>query len=154
MPSHPPCGLYRTTRPLGELPAGLLVSFHDHGDPGPGVYLPGSWNLNRAQWQERGHTVPDADWSSSLSPLPAEGLYTVKAAFFCCERRCARFEANQLVQLGYDGQATPLLFVPEWTSKGLGFPEKGTRLDDARLAQLTPLVVARAADAPKDLLLH
>jgi hypothetical protein len=154
MPSHPPCGLYRTTRALNDLPAGLLVRFHDHGDPGPGVYLPKAWNLNRAEWHEHGHTVPDADWSSSLAPLPEEGLYRVKAPFFCCDRQCARFEPGQLVQLGYDGKATPLLFVPEWTSKGLGFPEKGTRLDDARLAQLEPLLVARAADAPKGLLLH
>lgn len=36
-----PCGLYRTTRPIPDaVPAGVLVYYHNHGDPGPGVYLP------------------------------------------------------------------------------------------------------------------
>ena len=61
------------------MPAGRLVYFHNHGDPGPGIYLPQDWNLNRARWQQRGFTVPDADWSSSLEsaerrgPVPRRG---------------------------------------------------------------------------------
>jgi hypothetical protein len=154
MPTHPPCGLYRTTRPLGELPAGRLVSFHNHGDPGPGVYLPKGWSMNRAEWHAQGHTTDDAGWTATLAPLPAEGLYSVASAFTCCEKQCVRFEPNQLVQLGYDGEGTPLLFVPEWTARGLGFPERGTRLDESRLAQLTLLRVARGTDAPPSTLLH
>lgn len=154
MATHPPCGLYRTTQPLGELPAGRLVSFHDHGEPGPGIYLPQNWSLNRAEWQPKGHTVPGAEWSATLQPLPAEGLYVVTAPFHCCEKHCVHYEANQLVQLGYDGEATPILFVPEWTSRGLGFPEKGTRLDPAGLRTLTPLKVARGADSPPSTLMH
>ena len=152
--THPPCGLYRTTRPLGELPPGRLVSFHNHGDPGAGIYLPQSWTLNRAVWQAKGQVVPDAEWSASLEPLPAEGLYVVREAFHCCEKQCVHYHANQLVQLGYDAEATPILFVPEWTSKGLGFPERGTRLDRARLSKLTLLEVARGADSPADALVH
>src|SRR4051812_6978568 len=98
--NHPSCGLYRTTRALDDLPAGRLVYFHNHGEPGPGIYLPRAWNLNRAEWQARGITVPGPDWSSTLQPLPAEGLYSVRSAFHCCDKQCVRFDEHQLVQLG------------------------------------------------------
>ena len=154
MTTHPPCGLYRTTRALNDVPAGRLVFFHNHGDPGPGVYLPRAWSFNRAEWQERGNTVPDAEWSSTLTPLPGEGLYSVRAAFYCCDRQCTRFEAGQLVQLGYDGEAGAILFVPEWTRRGLTFPERGTKLDENRLTELTPLKVAQGADLPRHVMMH
>ncbi|MCA2977094.1 MAG: hypothetical protein INH41_24875 [Myxococcaceae bacterium] len=154
MATHPPCGLYRTTRPLEQLPAGRLVMFHNHGTPGPGVYLPRAWALNRAEWHAQGITVPDAEWSASLAPLAAEGLYVVNETFHCCDQRCVQFPSGQLVQLGYDGEATPILFLPEWTARGLGFPERGTRLDPSRVQQLGRLLVAQAADAPRDAWLH
>ena len=99
MATHPPCGLYRTTRALNDVPAGRLVFFHNHGDPGPGVYLPKTWSYNRAEWHERGHTVPDADWSQTLESMPVEGLYSVQSGFFCCSKECTRYEMGQLVQL-------------------------------------------------------
>ena len=50
MADLPPCGIYRTDLALGdEVPAGRLVYFHDHGDPGPGIYLPRDWVANRAR---------------------------------------------------------------------------------------------------------
>lgn len=151
--SHPRCGLYRTTQALADVPAGRLVFFHDHGDPGPGVYLPKSWSLNRAEWHPKGHVVAEA-WSATLEALPTEGLYMVREAFHCCEKRCVHFHASQLVQLGYDAEATPILFVPEWTSRGLGFPERGTRLDRERLSKLTLLEVARGPESPPDAMMH
>ena len=154
MPSHPPCGLYRTTRALGELPASRLVYFHDHGDPGPGIYLPKSWNLNRAEWHERGTTVTDPTWTATLERVPDEGLYRVEAAFTCCDKNCTTFVAQQLVQLGYDGDATPILFVPEWSARGLGFPAHGTRLDRDRLGKLSSLRVARGTESPRDAMAH
>jgi len=64
--------------------------------------------------------------------------------------------ARQLEQggLSYDGEATPILFIPEWTAKGLGFPERGTRLDPSRVSRLDRLAVAQGADAPKDAWVH
>lgn len=150
----PPCGLYRTTEPVAGVPAGRLVYFHNHGDPGAGVYLPSGWSLNRASWHAQGHTLPSPEAARGLAPLPAEGLYAVKEPFFCCEKQCVRFEAHQLVQLGYDGEATPLLFVPEFSPRGLGFPERGTRLEPAALARLQPLRVAHGAEAPVDRFVH
>ena len=150
----PPCGLYRTTREVAGVPAGRLVYFHNHGEPGAGLYLPASWTLNRASWNPRGQTLPTEADAQHLAPLPAEGLYTVSAPFFCCERQCVRFNTNQLVQLGYDGEATPLLFVPELSAKGLGFPERGTRLDPSTLRHLTLLSVAKSNEVSRDPFMH
>lgn len=152
--SLPPCGLYRTLREVAGIPAGRLVYFHNHGDPGAGLYLPQGWSLNRASWNPRGHTLPDEAAAQHLAPLPPEGLYVVSAPFHCCERKCVRFERNTLVQLGYDGEATPLLFFPELTARGMGFPERGTRLDPSTLSNLTLLTVAKSDDSPRDPFTH
>ncbi len=142
MPELPPCGVYRTTLAIDdEVEAGRLVFFHNHGDPGPGVYLPIDWTANRAQWDEHGHTIPSATWAGTLVPLPAEGLYRVREPFTCCADACRTYEEDLLVQLGYNAEAEPLLFVPEWTATGLAIPEMGLRIDDDRLARLAPLKV-------------
>lgn len=156
-PTHPACGLYRTTQALESVPAGRLVYFHNHGDPGAGIYLPKSWSHNRAEWQERGITVPDAAWSGTLQALVPEGLYRVRDAFFCCEKRCVRFETGALVQLGYDGEARPLLFLPEWSKRGLALPERGSVVIDGALSQLERLVVHEghnSAPAPAGGFMH
>lgn len=151
MSDLPPCGLYRTGAALGDhVPAGRLVYFHDHGDPGPGVYLPHTWVTNRARWHERGHTIPSAAWAATLVPLQPEGLYRICEAFACCERRCREFAPDLLVQLGYDGAARPLLFVPAWTEQGLALPEIGTVVDESRLCLLARLTVEAAAGVTGD----
>ena len=151
MAALPPCGIYRTTAALGDdVPSGRLVFFHNHGDPGPGVYLPSGWTANRAVWEEQGHTIPSAKWVKTLEPLPAEGLYRVREEFTCCPDKCRTYEVDLLVQLGYDGDAEPLLFVPEWTPAGLALPETGIHIDAARLECLAPLVVEEADDDEND----
>ena len=155
MAELPPCGIYRTTLPLGDdVPAGRLVFFHNHGDPGPGIYLPTGWSANRAAWSDDGHVIPSDEWASSLSPLPDEGFYRVTETFSCCEERCRVYEPELLVQLGYDADAHPLLFVPEWTEGGLALPELGLRIDDDRLTRLAPLTVAEADEDPPTGTLH
>ena len=126
------------------MPAGRLVFFHNHGEPGPGVYLPSGWHLNRARWDDDGHTVPSDEWAGTLEPLPVEGFYRVRESFTCCSENCQTFEAELLVQLGYDEEANPLLFVPEWTGSGLAIPEIGVNLDTDRLRRLAPLIVEEA----------
>ncbi len=136
-----PCGLYRMTQPLDRrLKAPQLVYFHNHGEPGPGVYPAVSWNRNKAAFAGQGLTV-DSDFVSALQPLPPEGFYRVRESFTCCEKNCKTFEVETLVQLGYDGSGNAILFVPTWTPDGLVFPERGTRLSDDRLARLAPLKV-------------
>ncbi len=144
----PPCGLYRTTAAIGPIPAGRLVYFHDHGDPGPGLYLPDAWQANRAVFGKKGVTLPDAASAKSLRPLLAEGLYRVEEEFFCCEKRCKTFARDLLVQLGYDGAAKPILFVPEWTAGGLAFPQLGQGVDELKLSKLGWLVVPTAKGEP------
>lgn len=148
MADHPPCGIYRTTQPLEGIPPGRLIYFHNHGDPGPGIYLPERWSNNRAQWQARGTTVPSAAWSASLAPIAAEGLYRVREEFFCCDKRCRTYEAGLLVQLGYDGEARPLLFVPEWREAGLTFPAEGLKFETENLSRLEALKVSQPPPAP------
>src|SRR5689334_9292216 len=109
----PPCGLYRTTGQIGAIPEGRLVYFHNHGDPGPGLYLPAGWKANQMQLQERGTLLGSPEDVRLLEPLPAEGFYRVSAPFHCCENRCRQFETEQLVQLGYDGAGQAILFLPE-----------------------------------------
>jgi hypothetical protein len=145
MPALPSCGLYRTTAPLeGHVPVGRLVFFHNHGDPGPGIYLPSAWSLNRARWHETGHTIPSPEWADTLVALPAEGLYRVRDAFACCAKACRTYEPDLLVQLGYNAEAEPLLFLPEWTESGLAIPEMGVPIDVDRLQCLAPLRVVES----------
>lgn len=151
MSDLPPCGIYRTRQPIGTaVPAGRLVFFHNHGQPGPGVYLPDSWRLNRAQWRSQGTPIPDPAWAQTLEPLAPEGLYRVREAFHCCERRCQLFEPDRLVQLGYDGEGQPILFSPEWTTSGLAIPETGTAIDVSRVAKLDALKVPEHQAPPHD----
>ena len=146
--SLPPCGLYRTALPIAGVPAGRLVYFHNHGDPGAGIYLPERWTNNRAHFSPQGTTLPAEFDPRSFEPLPREGFYRVTAAFHCCDKQCVRFEPEAFVQLGYNGEGRPLLFVPELASGGIGVPERGTFVDDAVLPNLVALRVAERSGGP------
>jgi len=137
----PPCGLYRTSRPIGDVAANRLVYFHNHGNPGPGLYFPERWNSNRAQFAPNGTTVPQDFDPSALTPLLAEGFYRVTKAFHCCSKQCTRFEPDAFLQLGYNGSGQALLFVPELVGGSIGVPERGTLIDDAAFASLAVLQV-------------
>jgi hypothetical protein len=143
----PPCGLYRTTEPIGAVPAGRLVYFHNHGDPGPGVYLPRAWTHNRAEFDTRGTTLPDPALAVTLEPLAREGLYVVREPFWCCEKRCREFTTDELVQLGYNGNADAILFVPELIDGQLALPTMGTKVERERLDRLQRLKIPEARAA-------
>ncbi len=137
-----PCGLYRTTRPLGTgIQAGVLVYYHNHGNPSPGLYPVERWSNNKAVFAEHGVIVHDHRYPETLHPLPPEGFYRVVEGFACCERECQRFEPDALVQLGYNGAGKPILFLPIWSEAGVHLPDNGVRVDDDRLALLAPLKV-------------
>lgn len=140
--SLPPCGIYRTRAAVAGVPEGRLVYFHNHGNPGPGVYLPSSWRANRAEFAERGSTIRDLAEVRSLESLPREGFYRVNERFFCCDKRCVAFEEELLVQLGYNGAAEPIVFTPEWLPEGLALPGQGMKIDPDRLGKLSYLKVA------------
>jgi len=138
----PPCGLYRTTQPLEGLPPGRLVYFHNHGNPGPGIYLPEGWAHNRANFSGKGVPIPATWWAGTLEPLAPEGFYRVREVFHCCDKHCVEFQADQLVQLGYNGEAEPIVFVPELRPEGFVLPTTGVRIDAGRVHNLAPLKIA------------
>jgi hypothetical protein len=135
----PPCGLYRTNGPVGSIPSGRLVYFHNHGDPGPGLYLPTGWKKNRVEVSSRGTTLTDTSLVRYLEPLLPEGLYRVTEPFHCCERKCTQFEPEVLLELGYNGEGQAIVFVPSLVDGELVIPESGTAIDHARLTSLKQL---------------
>jgi len=141
MTNLPPCGLYRTTQAVGSIPAGRLVYFHNHGDPGPGLYLPAGWKGNRVQLAERGSLLPSPEDVRYLEPLPPEGFYRVLHAFDCCEKQCRRFEPEMLLQLGYNGAGEAIVFVPELIESMLAVPERGSKIDAKNFEHLKLLKV-------------
>ena len=147
----PPCGLYRTVAAVGGIEAGRLVYFHNHGDPGPGMYLPERWTRNRAQFSSRGTTVPTGFDPRALMPLPREGFYRVARTFHCCEKKCVEFTPETFVQLGYNGKGEALCFLPELVNGTFDIPERGTRLDDKVLSNLIPLAVRERNDQRDDI---
>jgi len=139
----PPCGLYRTLGVIAGIPAGRLVYFHNHGDPGPGLYLPTGWKRNRVEIAERGTTLSDVSLMRLLEPLPPEGLYRVMEPFQCCEQRCRLFDSETLLQLGYNAEGRAIVFVPEFVAAdgALAFPATGTVIDHDCLVRLKLLKV-------------
>jgi hypothetical protein len=142
MSELPPCGLYRTTATLAGVEAGRLVYFHNHGNPGPGIYLPEGWTGNRAKFAASGITLPNGFDTRALRPLPAEGFYRVSEPFFCCEKNCVRFETDAFVQLGYNGAGRALVFQPELAATSIAIPDRGTMIDDVALKNLVRLKLA------------
>jgi hypothetical protein len=135
-----PCGLYRTTQPLGtKLPAGALVYYHNHGKPGPGIYPVERWSHNKAVFVTNGILVHDHRYPETLEALAPEGFYRVTREFTCCSQACTTFAPETLVQLGYNGRGEAILFSPSWSTAGVHLPERGTRVEDDRLVHLTPL---------------
>ena len=151
---RPPCGLYRTTVELGSVPEGRLVYFHNHGDPGPGIYLPKKWQHNRAVFQEQGFPLLDDSLIDSLQPLPLEGVYRVEVEFHCCGKKCRLFKKGLLAQLGYNAAAVPILFEPSWEGLSLKFPDRGQRIDLSKLQHLKKLIVESAPKRPESNTLH
>lgn len=147
----PPCGLYRTVKPVGEVEAGRLVYFHNHGDPGPGLYFPEKWAHNRATFSPNGRTVPSDFDPRALKALPAEGFYRVRSAFHCCEKKCMKFEPEAFVQLGYNGAGRALLFTPELSGGAITVPQTGAMVDDAALGNLVALAIVEKAGRRDDL---
>jgi hypothetical protein len=147
----PPCGIYRTRKAIKTIEAGRLVYFHNHGDPGPGVYLPESWAHNRAKFSANGTTVPDDFENSAIQSLRPEGLYRVTATFHCCAKKCTKYEPDTLVQLGYNGAAQALVFLPELDGRGVHLPDRGTMVEDNQLKNLSLLKVAQGSNQAMDL---
>ena len=143
----PNCGLYRTTKPLpeheSEIPAGVLVYFHNHSDSGlPVVIVPEHNILNR--WHFHGAGVPfrGLSWADSLVSLPNEGFYSLRKPL---EFEGGNWPKAALVQLGYNKSGDPILFIAQqqasMDANVLFFSERGVGIKREQLALLEPLSV-------------
>lgn len=144
----PRCGLHRTTRELpgtSEVPAGILVNFHDHDGEGPVVHLPLFNSFNRWQWEKKPRAIRERSWVETLRPLPAEGYYLLREEARFDE---ARWPERSLVQLGYDRAGMGILFLAQrrfqLAENTLFFAERG--MPFAHLDALEPLVVHAEPD--------
>jgi hypothetical protein len=138
----PECGLYQTTKPLpgheAEVPAGVLVYFHNHSDSGLPVVLVPDHNVHN-RWHFHGAGIPfrGLSWADSLTKLPAEGFYIL--------RRALTFDGGEwpsatLVQLGYTKSGDPILFIAqtraELAENDLFFSDRGLSINRDQLARL------------------
>ena len=146
--SLPPCGIYKTTISIGNIPADRFVYFHNHGDPGPGIYLPARWLNNRAEFSKQGVPLATNHEATTLIPLPPEGLYRVRQTFKCSANSSITFQPGQLVQLGYNRRADSILFIPIWDENGLTMPERGVLMEPENIRNLEQLLVGHAKNDP------
>ena len=144
----PPCGLYRTTRPLpgheSGVPSDVLVYFHNHSDQGlPRVVLPAHIVHNRWHFHGDGVAFRSLSWAASLRRLPKQGLYVLREEL---PFEGGRWPKGALVQLGYNRAGEPLAFIAQTreddTDNRVFFVDRGIRFDFDRLRSLSgPLTV-------------
>jgi hypothetical protein len=150
----PNCGLFRTTKPLpeheAEIPAGVLVYFHNHSDSGlPVVIVPDHNIMNR--WHFHGAGIPfrGLSWADTLVKLPAEGFYMLRKAL---DFEGGSWPKATLVQLGYTKTGDPILFIGQQRAtmeeNDLFFSERGVGITREQLAILEPLNVFVEPTAP------
>lgn len=136
----PACGLKRTVFPLPGreelVPAGILVSFHDHSDDGrPVVRLPKQARANRWVFEEDGIPIDDVAWATTLVDLPKEGFYELTSELWIGGGR--KLPVGLLVQLGYTRQGQPAAFPGVLVSgSAIQFQKQGTLLTDLQAASL------------------
>jgi hypothetical protein len=141
----PDCGLYRTTKPLtdheGDVPAGLLVYFHNHSDSGLPVVIPPEHNIhNRWHFHGPGIAFRGLSWADSLTKLLPEGFYSL--------RKALTFDGGEwpkaaLTQLGYTRNGDPILFIAQVRAQleenDLFFSDRGVGITREQLAILEPV---------------
>lgn len=137
----PPCGLYRTGKPLKEnpeeIPAGVLLMFHNHSNRGiPMLQMPAENEHNVWTFHKFGPGIENDDsFIEALQPLREQGFYFLREAI---ETPDGTLPRHTLVQLGYDMQANPIFFLPERGvhQNSLDFPEVGYRFEDLEILEI------------------
>lgn len=139
MPSGlPDCGLYRTGIALpgneDDVPAGILVSFHNHSDQGkPMVATPHANEHNRWQFHERGWAATDQSFLAALIALKPEGLYLNTHHLHVTREEI--IPEKTLMQLGYNRAGDSILFVARFEGNTIVFPSQGYSVASPELQQ-------------------
>jgi hypothetical protein len=143
----PDCGLFRTTKPLpehdAEVPAGILVYFHNHSDAGLPVVVVPEHNIHN-RWHFHGAGIPfrGLSWADSLVSLPSEGFYMLRKALTF---QGGEWPKSALVQLGYTRAGEPILFIAqaraELKENDLFFSDNGVGIPREQMTILEPLQV-------------
>ena len=137
----PPCGIYRTGRALKDdpeaVPAGILLMFHNHSNRGiPMVQLPKENQHNVWEFEQYGPGVEDDDaFLEALQPLREEGFYYLKEPL---ETPDGSYPAYSLVQLGYNLDGDPILFIGQKSEdeNAMLFPETGYRFEELHILEM------------------
>ncbi len=137
----PPCGLYRTGRPLKsnpeEVPANRLVMFHNHSNRGiPFVQLPTHNENNTWYFSEYGPGIEDDDeFIEALEPLREQGFYFLREDLHTHDRILPKYT---IVQLGYTMEGDPIIFpgerMPE--ANAIQFPLVGYQFSDLSVLEV------------------
>jgi hypothetical protein len=138
-----------------QVPAGVLVYFHNHSQQGRPVVLLPATNANNAwTYHDRGYLVPDDAWLGTLTALLPEGFYVTDSHVHAPGRS---LPARSLVQLGYNRQGEPILFAARRVGNTLDFPLRGMRFQDRGIFErLKPagFVVSDTAAEAAERVLH
>jgi hypothetical protein len=146
-----PCGLYRATKALpgqeAQVPAGLLVYFHNHSAnnvPLPSV-IPADHNIhNRWHFHSEGaiENLRAPSWVDSLEKVPEQGFYILRREL---SFEGGTFQKGVLVQLGYTRTGDPILFLARVRAaleeNDLFFSDKGVGVKREQLSVLEPALV-------------
>ncbi|MCK6512911.1 hypothetical protein L6R29_23525 [Myxococcota bacterium] len=130
----PPCGLYRTGRALKgqetDIPAGILVMFHNHSNRDiPMLQLPRENTHNVWNFHEQGPGIENDDaFLAALQPLLDQGFYFLREELSTPD---GKFPKNALIQLGYNRNGDPILFIAQRSNdhNSLFFAETGYRFE-------------------------
>ena len=91
------------------------------------MLLPKKNANNIWEFHENGFLITKPAWVRSLRPLKPEGFYLITERFETDTQRIVL--KGQIVQLGYNGDATPLIFFPrrDRDQNALVFPTSGMK---------------------------
>lgn len=148
----PECGLYMTTRPLPgneeKVPAGTIVSFHNHSDSGLPTVTTADHNIHN-RWHFHGPPIAfrGLTWAETLQKLPAEGFYTLRKEL---SFDGGKWPKGTLVQLGYTQAGAPILFIARVRAhleeNDLHFSDRGVGIKREQLSILEPVTVYQEPD--------
>lgn len=137
----PDNGLYRTTTAMpgneDAFPAKTLVYVGEKAGQ-KFVVRPGENRRNRWFWGEPTTPLRSPTWSRTLKKLPSEGFYTLPEELVF--EGGGRWLKNAVVQLGYNGEGSGIVFVGEnhdaRDDNVLVFSSKGMVVKDELLERL------------------